>query len=143
MVSKCFASSKKSKINKSIETPAIVSLLREVEEVSATVFESIFSSICPAQETSKKCRWSMVFKSTQSKRVHCKDDRVENINQVQKMDMALNKKSSKPSDIMGIHEVQKCLIALDMNMRECEEKLDCLVRLLIKARVSILNVLNH
>lgn len=62
-ISKCFSSSKKLKINKNIETPAIVSLLREVEEVSITVFESIFSSICPAKETSKQNRWSMVFKS--------------------------------------------------------------------------------
>ncbi|KAK1400332.1 Eukaryotic translation initiation factor 3 subunit a protein [Heracleum sosnowskyi] len=113
MVSKCFAGSKKSKINKSIETPAIVSLLREVEEVSITVFESIFSSICPAKEASKQNKWSKVFKS------------------------------SKTSGITGTQEVQKCLKALDMNMQECEDKLDCLVRSLIKTRVSILNVLNH
>lgn len=146
MVSKCFSSSGKSKINKSIETPAIVSLLREVEEVSITVFESIFSSICPAKEASKQNKWSKVFKSTQSKRVHCEENTEENINKVQKMDMALealNRKSSKTSDITGAQEVQKCLTALDMNMQECEEKLDSLVRSLIKTRVSILNVLNH
>ena len=146
MVSKCFSSSKKSKINQSIETPGTPSLLREVEEVSITVFESIFSSICPAKETSKQNRWSKVFKSTQSKRVHCEEEREQNINQVQKLDMALEaltKKASKTSDIMGTQDVQKCLTALDMSMQECEEKLDCLVRSLIKTRVSILNVLNH
>lgn len=139
MVSKCFSSSRKSKINKSIETPAIVSLLREVEEVTITVFESIFSSICPAKEASKQNKWSKVFKSTQ-------ENREENINKVQKMDMALealNRKSGKTSDITGAQEVQKCLTALDMNMQECEEKLDSLVRSLIKTRVSLLNVLNH
>ncbi|WOG99809.1 hypothetical protein DCAR_0519165 [Daucus carota subsp. sativus] len=144
MISKCFTSSKKSKINKSTETPAIVGLLREVEEVSIRVFESIFSSICPAKVTSN--RWSLVFKSTQSKRVHCEGDIEENINQIQKMDMileALNKKSSKANDILGTQEVLKCLMAMDMNMQECEEKLDLLVRSLIKTRVSILNVLNH
>ncbi|WOG99814.1 hypothetical protein DCAR_0519170 [Daucus carota subsp. sativus] len=146
MLSKCFAGSKKSKINKSIETPAIVSLLREVEEVSISVFESIFSSICPAKEASTKSTWSKVFKSTQSKRVHCEEDTEEIINQVHNMDMALeaiSKKSSKKSDITQTQDVQKCLTALDMNMQECEEQLDCLVRSLIKTRVLILNVLNH
>lgn len=96
MISKCVASLKKSEINKRIESPAIVRLLREVEEVSITVFESLFSLICPGMETSN--RWSMIFKSTHSKRVHCEGDREENIYQVQKMDTALealNKKSSK------------------------------------------------
>ncbi|XP_074361352.1 uncharacterized protein LOC141701617 [Apium graveolens] len=128
-VSKCFSSSNKLKINKNSETAAIVSLLREVEDVSIRVFDSIFSSICPAKETSKQNRWSMVFKSTQSKRVHCEGD-----NQVQKMELALEalyKKSSTGNDIMGTQEVQKCLMALDMNMQECQEELDCLVRSLI------------
>ncbi|KAK1400359.1 hypothetical protein POM88_010222 [Heracleum sosnowskyi] len=141
MVSKCFANSKKSK---SIETHGIVSLLREVEEVSITMLDSIFSSICPAKETSNK--WSMVFKSSESKRVHCEGDKEENINQVQNMYSslkALNKKSSKTNEILGTQEVQKCLKTYDINMQECEDKLDYLVRSLIKARVSILNVINH
>ncbi|KAK1400338.1 DUF241 domain-containing protein [Heracleum sosnowskyi] len=94
MVSKCFSNSKKSKINNSTETPAIFVLLREVEEVSLTVFESIFSSICPAKESSN--RWSMVFMSTESKRVHCEGDREENIHQVHNMDMALESLKRNP-----------------------------------------------
>lgn len=77
----------------------------------------------------------------QVKSVHCEGD-----NQVQIMEMALEalyKKSSTGNDIMGTQEVQKCLMALDMNMQECQEELGCLVRLLIKTRVSLLNVLNH
>ncbi|KAK1351712.1 DUF241 domain-containing protein [Heracleum sosnowskyi] len=70
MVSKSLASFKKSQNKKCKETSAIVSLLKEVEEVSLTIFESLFSSVFPVKETSKQNRWSLVFKSTQSKRVH-------------------------------------------------------------------------
>lgn len=44
------------------------------------------------------------------------------------------------SDFSRIKETHKCLIALDMNLQQCEEDLDCLFRSLIKCRVSILNV---
>ncbi|KAK1400339.1 DUF241 domain-containing protein [Heracleum sosnowskyi] len=70
MVSKSLANFKKSQSKKCKETSATVSLLREVEEVSTTIFESLFSSVFPAKETSKQNRWSLVFKATQSKRVH-------------------------------------------------------------------------
>ncbi|KAK1400349.1 DUF241 domain-containing protein [Heracleum sosnowskyi] len=70
MVSRSLASFKKSQNKKCKETTATVSLLREVEEASITIFESLFSSVFPAKESSKQTRWSLVFKSTQSKRVH-------------------------------------------------------------------------
>ncbi|KAL8150049.1 hypothetical protein AgCh_006890 [Apium graveolens] len=70
MVSKSLASFKKSQNKKCKETSAIVSLLREVEEVSITIFESLLSSVFPAKDASKHNRWSLGFKSTQSKLVH-------------------------------------------------------------------------
>ncbi|XP_074364226.1 uncharacterized protein LOC141705051 [Apium graveolens] len=70
MISKSLASFKKSQNKKCKETSAIVSLLREVEVVSITIFESLFSSLVPAKEASKQNRWSLAFKSTQSKHVH-------------------------------------------------------------------------
>lgn len=40
-------------------------------------------------------------------------------------------KINMQSDFSKIHETQKCLTALDMNMQQFEEDLDCLFRSLI------------
>ncbi|KAK1400337.1 hypothetical protein POM88_010200 [Heracleum sosnowskyi] len=145
MVAKCLASLKKSQSSKSNETSAIVRLLGEVEEVSIVVFESLFSSVLPAKEASKQNRWSMVFKPTQTKRVHGVSE--DKFNEVQKLQTNLEalykQKINMQLDFLKIQETQKCLTALDMNMQQCEEDFDCLFRSLIKARVSILNVANQ
>ena len=143
MVSKSFVDFKKSQDKKSNESSAILRVLKEVEEVSVSVFESLFSSVFPAKETSKQKRWSMVFKSTQSKRVH----EASKDNEVQKIHLNLQalyqQKRNTQSDLLRIQETQKCLMALDMNMQQVEEDLDCIYRSLIKTRVSILNVVNQ
>ncbi|XP_017245720.1 uncharacterized protein LOC108217398 [Daucus carota subsp. sativus] len=138
MVSKCLDNLKISQSKKSNLTSTAVSLLREVEEVSAAMFQSIFSS-------AKQNRWSLVFKSTQSKRVHEVSE--GNSNEAQKMLMDIKaiykQKIDVQSDFSMIQETQKGLMALDMNLQQCEEDLDCIFRSLIKTRVSILNALNH
>ncbi|WOG97732.1 hypothetical protein DCAR_0417073 [Daucus carota subsp. sativus] len=135
MVSKSFTNFKKSH-DKNRDSPAILSLLKQVEEVSITVFESLFSSVFPA--TSKQNKWSMVFKSTQSKHLH-----KDNNNQVDKIQLNLEalyqQKRNSQSDLLRIQETQKCLMGLDMNMQQVEEDLNSLYRSLIKTRVSILN----
>ncbi|WOG99808.1 hypothetical protein DCAR_0519164 [Daucus carota subsp. sativus] len=142
MVSKCLASFKKSQNKKCHETSATVSLLREVEEVSITMFESLFSSVFPAKETSKQNRWSLVFKSKQSKRVHeVSEGKVEEMQM--DIEAIYKQKINMESDFSRIQGAQKCLMALDKNMQQCEEDLECLYRSLIKTRVSILNVLNQ
>lgn len=139
MVFKCLV--KKSQNEKSNQTSAAVSLLREVEEVSTTMFQSIFSSALALKQN----RWSLVFKSTQSKRVHGVTE--GNTNEAQKLQMDIKaiykQKIDMQSDSSMIQEIQKGLMALDMNLQQCEEDLDCIFRSLIKTRVSILNALNH
>ncbi|XP_074361356.1 uncharacterized protein LOC141701620 [Apium graveolens] len=114
----------KSQNEKSNQTSAVMSLLREVEEQN---------------------RWSLVFKPTQSKRVHGVSE--GNTNEAQKMQMDIKamykQKIDMQSDSSLIQETQKGLMALDMNLQQCEEDLDCIFRSLIKTRVSILNALNH
>ncbi|WOG99806.1 hypothetical protein DCAR_0519162 [Daucus carota subsp. sativus] len=137
LVSKSLATFKKSQNKKCNETSATVSLLREVEEVSIMMFESLFSSIFPAKETSKQNRWSLVFKSKQSKLVHDVSERQMDFEAIYKQKINLQ------SDFSIIQGAQKCLMALDKNMQQCEEDLECLYRSLIKTRVSILNVINQ
>ncbi|KAK1351711.1 DUF241 domain-containing protein [Heracleum sosnowskyi] len=139
MVSKCFVSLKKSQDKRSNEASVIVNLLKEVEQVSLTVVESLFSSVFPANKTSKQNRWSMVFKPT---RVHGASE--DNFSEAQKMQIDLEalykQKLNFQTDFTRIQQTQKCLIALDTNMQQCEEDLECLFRSLIKS--SILNALN-
>ncbi|KAK1400347.1 hypothetical protein POM88_010210 [Heracleum sosnowskyi] len=89
------------------------------------VFESLFSSVFPAKETSKQNRWPVVFKPT---RVHGASE--DNFNQAQKMQIDLEalfkQKINFQTDFTRIQQTQKCLIALDMNRQQCEEDLECL-----------------
>nr|XP_017250632.1 PREDICTED: uncharacterized protein LOC108221253 [Daucus carota subsp. sativus] len=140
MVSKSLATLKKSQNKKCNETSATVSLLRDVEEVIITMLESLFSSVFPAKETSNQNRWSLVFKSKQSKRVHV-EGKVEEMQM--DIEAIYKQKINLQSDFSRIQGAQKCLMALDKNMQQCEEDLECLYRSLIKTRVSILNVLNQ
>ncbi|KAK1362249.1 DUF241 domain-containing protein [Heracleum sosnowskyi] len=141
MVSKCLDSFTNAQNKKRNQTSAVVSLLRQVEEVSATMFQSLFSSACPIKQN----RWSLLFNSTQSKRVHGVGE--DNTNEAQKMQMDIKaiykQKIDMQSDHLMIQETQKGLMALDMNLQQCEKDLDSIFRSLIKTRVSILNALNH
>ncbi|KAL6214122.1 hypothetical protein ACLB2K_013560 [Fragaria x ananassa] len=120
-----------SSLNKETECISIVNTLRNVEAITLTVFESLFSFISgPKASTS----WLLVSKMMQSKRVACEEE--AEINEFAEVDAAL--KSVKSAD-----NVQNQLNNLESCIQDQEEGLECLFRQLIKTRVSLLNILNH
>ncbi|KAK2665692.1 hypothetical protein Ddye_004266 [Dipteronia dyeriana] len=116
-----------------------ITMLKEVEVVTFAVFESILSLITGPKAQSKLSGWSLVSKLVQPKRVACDDQEKESdVNDFEKVDVALSSKF----DNNTIH-VQNQLKELESSIQDLEQGLECLSRLLIKNRVSLLNILNH
>lgn len=126
--------------NKDYQTVAIVSLLKEVEMITFTIFESLLNFMCGTQ--SKRSSWSLVSKLMHNKRVS--NSQSEDENEFAKVDSALQffafNLASKSNDIDNL---QNKLVNLGSCIQDLEEGLESLFRRLIKIRVALLNILNH
>ncbi|KAI9181225.1 hypothetical protein LWI28_012663 [Acer negundo] len=129
MANKC------SKTNEEHET---ITMLRDVEAATSTVFEYLLSLISRPKASSKS-GWSSVSKLIHSKRIACEEEESD-MNEFVKVDTALSTLTSKSYDIIC---VQNQLKELESNIQDLEEGIECLSRHLIKSRVSLLNILNN
>ncbi|ONH92435.1 hypothetical protein PRUPE_8G175200 [Prunus persica] len=135
-----------SSTNKDNVTVALIGVLREVEAVSLTVFESLLSFISGAKSASKMRGWSFVSKLMLTKKVGCEEDKTE-INEFADVDAALSslvcQETSNSDSMVDSENVQSELQQLEMCSQDLEEGLECLFRRLIKNRVSLLNTLSN
>lgn len=142
----CEKKSSFSSTNKDNVTVALVSVLREVEAVSLTVFESLLSFISGSKAQSKMRGWSFVSKLMLNKRVACDEEKSE-VNEFTDVDAALSclvgQETSNSDNIACSENVQSDLQQLESCSQDLEEGLECLFRRLIKNRVSLLNTLSN
>lgn len=128
------------------ETTALVSALRKVEVVTASVFDSLLSFISRPKAESKLNGWSLVSKLVNSKRVGCYDDETS-VNEFEKVDVALPcllcHETSKFGHTKQVENVRNELQNLELCIQDYEGKLEYLFRRLIKTRVALLNILNN
>ncbi|XP_031275881.1 uncharacterized protein LOC116134338 [Pistacia vera] len=124
------------------ETVATTSLLREVEEVTLTAFESLFSYI---SGHSKPSDWSLISKLMHSRCVSVEENATE-CNEFEQVDAELY-------NLLG-HKTRKCgsngaenavnvFGKLESSIQDLEEGMKNLLRRLIKAKVTLLNIINH
>ncbi|GKV34761.1 hypothetical protein SLEP1_g59438 [Rubroshorea leprosula] len=121
------------------KTKAIVGMLKQVELVTLSVFESFLSLICGTKDLSKAKSRSLISKLMNPKRIACEEEKM-NSSEFEKVDSAL--KMSKSENVSNM-EMQSQLRDLESCIKDLEEGLYCLSRHLIKSRVSLLNTLNH
>ena len=128
-------------LKKEQEMVEIVRMLREVESVTLTIFESLISFIS-GTKSSKSSGWSLVSKMINTKRVACND--VNESNEFASANAALHFLiNQKKVDTMIQDKAQKELQKLELCTQDLEEGVESLYRRLIKTRVSLLNILNH
>ncbi|PON61500.1 hypothetical protein TorRG33x02_281480, partial [Trema orientale] len=131
-------------LKKEQETIEIVSMLREVESSTLTVFESLISFISGQKSQSKPSGWSVVTKMMNTKRVACED--VKESNEFANVDAALNlliSQKVKKLDNTLEDKAHNQLQNLELCIQDLEEGFEGLYRRLIKTRVSLLNICNH
>ncbi|XWS40267.1 hypothetical protein CRYUN_Cryun18bG0126000 [Craigia yunnanensis] len=135
----------KSKCNLENDVDATFSMLKEVEGVTLTVFESLLSYISGTKMQPKSTNWFLVSKLMHSKRITYEGEATET-NEFDRVDAVLctlighkTRKSSKTRTEKTQIELQK----LESSIQNLEDGVKCVLRLLIKTRVSVLNILSH
>lgn len=127
------------------EATSIIVMLREVEAVTIRVFESLLSCLSGTKPQSMSSKWSLVSKIIHSKQLLC-GVQATDTNEFEKANASLcsliGNKSWKSSN-MNAENTQLALGKLDLCIQDFEEGLECLLRRLIKTRVSLLNILSH
>ncbi|OMO72188.1 hypothetical protein COLO4_27786 [Corchorus olitorius] len=126
-----------SSINKDGE---IINILREVEAVTCSVLESLLSFVSGPESESKLSRWSLVSKLMHQKKVTSEEDE-ENTNEIANVEATL-RSFVKSQNIKHVENLQNELQNSESCIQDLEEGLESLFRRMIKARVTVLNVLN-
>ncbi|GMI88019.1 hypothetical protein like AT2G17080 [Hibiscus trionum] len=125
--------------NNGNENGAVISILREVEEVTIRELESFLSFISGLEAESKLSRWSLVSKLIHHKRVGSEEDK--KTNEIANADATL-RSLIKSDNMKHIEYVQNQLRNSELCIQDLEEGLESLFKRLIKARVTLLNILN-
>ncbi|MDV3166600.1 MAG: DUF241 domain-containing protein ['Waltheria sp.' little leaf phytoplasma] len=141
MISQCFKHLKgmerKCKSTVLDKDSEMVSMLREVEDISLGVFDSLLSSVSIPKSSGR----SIVSKLLHSKRSSCEEVEATEAEKMEAELMLL--KSGKDIKLVQVQKVLKGLEAFQSTVKETEEELECVFRRLLKIRVSLLNILNH
>ncbi|XVF00791.1 hypothetical protein REPUB_Repub04eG0032000 [Reevesia pubescens] len=125
--------------NKDVENEAVISILREVESVTISVLESLLSFISGLEAESKLSLWSLVSKLMHQKRVICEEE--QKTNEIAKAEATLLS-FIKSENLKHVENLQNELQNSELCIQDLEEALESLYRRMIKARVTVLNILN-
>ncbi|XP_074314622.1 uncharacterized protein LOC141649850 [Silene latifolia] len=120
------------------ESHATVSLLKDVQAMTADTFQSLVSYIAGSQ----KSGWSVVAKliskntNKESKSSNVFDDVDATLNS-----LICHKKSGISSSQMD--ELRSQILKLETEIQDVEEALECLFRNLVKTRATLLNIFSY
>ncbi|PPS15145.1 hypothetical protein GOBAR_AA05430 [Gossypium barbadense] len=112
-----------------------VSMLKEIEALTCSMFEDLLSLISKPKPRS----WLSVLKLLHQSRI-AYEDAGRNVNEIEKVDVALKSFGITKYEIINL-EMQNQLKDLELVIQDLEDGLECLFRCMIKARVSLFNIL--
>ncbi|KAK8607086.1 hypothetical protein V6N13_052833 [Hibiscus sabdariffa] len=128
------------KLSKDGETGAMISTLKQVEAVTISVLESLLSFISGPEAESKSSPWSLVSKLMHQRKVTCEEEE-QKTNEIANAETTL-RSFNKSGSMKPVEHVQNVLENSEMCIQDLDEGLESFFRRLIKARVTILNILN-
>ncbi|XP_052483355.1 uncharacterized protein LOC128038544 [Gossypium raimondii] len=124
-------------MSKDGETGAVISTLKQVVAATMGVLQSLLSFISGPEASS---RWSLVSKLMHQKRVRCEEEE-EKTNEIANAEAAL-RSFIKSGNVKHVENVQNELQNSELCIQDLEEGLESFFRRLIKARVTVLNIVN-
>ncbi|XP_030446324.2 uncharacterized protein LOC115669177 [Syzygium oleosum] len=132
---------RKNNLRKHTNPEATLSILREAEEISLTVFESLLHVLLGPRERSKPIGWSLVSNMLSPKHISC-DEKAE-YDKIEGLDVELTVLKSAKDANPRVCNVSKRLEALESSIQEIEKDLECIYRRLVKTRAALLNIINY
>lgn len=142
VISKCLKKMSKERtafpLDKDSDLVVVVRMLKEAEEISLTVFQSLLSSVSLSKTRSRHAGWSIMSKLLQSRQVTCQAEAYAN--EVDKVDAELLNLIGKTTSIVEMQKLLKGIKALESSIQQSKEELECICRGLLKSRVSLLNL---
>ncbi|XVF54097.1 hypothetical protein PTKIN_Ptkin05aG0153500 [Pterospermum kingtungense] len=126
-----------SSFNKDGENGEVINILKEVEAVIISVLETLLSFISRRDAESKLSRWSLVSKLMHHKR----EEGEEKTNEIANAEATL-RSFIKSENTKQVENVQNELQNSELCIQDLEGGLEKLFRHMIKARVTVLNILN-
>uniref|UniRef100_A0A7N0UWA0 Uncharacterized protein n=1 Tax=Kalanchoe fedtschenkoi TaxID=63787 RepID=A0A7N0UWA0_KALFE len=116
--------------NKGQDSIVMVSMLRDVEQVTLSVLKSLLSFISGPKD-----------QSLVSKIMHSKSAKLEIMNEFEQIDAAMQ--SVEKHKAAGINSIQADVTDLEWSIEDLESGVECLYRHLIKVRVTLLNIISN
>ncbi|KAK7263013.1 hypothetical protein RJT34_30597 [Clitoria ternatea] len=122
---------------------AVVRVLREAGLITSSIFQSLVVFLSSPILKSKPNKWAFVSRLMQKGVFGCNNQQ-ENINELEKVDFALNSlivdNNNRDADAEKIQSAVARLDALVAAIEDIENGLECLFKRLINTRVSFLNI---
>ncbi|KAH0973173.1 hypothetical protein GBA52_025329 [Prunus armeniaca] len=126
---------------------AVVRVLREASLITSSVFQSLVSFLSTPVLKPRPSRWSLVSISVHKGVLKCENNQHKNMNELENVDIAIGNmlvnQASEEIEAEKIQSAQRRLEVLDSSMEGLENGLEGLFRLLIRTRVSLLNIFSH
>ncbi|KAF8022609.1 hypothetical protein BT93_F0198 [Corymbia citriodora subsp. variegata] len=132
---------RKNSLNRESNREATLSMLRQVEEISLSVFASLLCFLSQSSASLKRSSWLLLTRLMSSKRVVCEGE--DDANEMATFDSVLLSLKSGKASCLQENDFLKRSDALESSLQELEEDLECVFRRLVKMRVSLLNIVNH
>ncbi|KAK8717195.1 hypothetical protein V6N13_044472 [Hibiscus sabdariffa] len=108
-----------SSFSKDGETRAIISTLKEVESVTASMLESLLSFILVPEAESKLSPWSLVSKLMHQKRITCEEEE-QKTNEIEHAEATL-RSLIKSGNMKPVENVQNDLQSSEMCIQDLDE----------------------
>ncbi|KAK8653455.1 hypothetical protein V6N13_127453 [Hibiscus sabdariffa] len=128
------------KLSKDGETGAMISTLKQVEAVTISILQSLLSFISGPEAESKSSPWSLVSKLMHQKKVTCEEEE-HKTNEIANAEATL-RSFIKSGSMKHAENAQSELENSERCIQDLDEGLESFFRRLIKARVTVLNILN-
>ncbi|CAJ2676053.1 unnamed protein product [Trifolium pratense] len=126
-------------LNQDQEVVSVIRVLREVIVMNMTIFQSILSFLVGYSSKSMETKWMKVAKLMHKRTISC-EEKLENFNELQCVEVSLRTLLSEGSDVSKMQATHENFEALENAIDMIENGLESVFRLLVKTRVCLLNI---
>ena len=128
-------------LDKDHQLSSMISVLREVNIMSISIFQSLLLLLSTPALKSRPSRWSLVSKFMHKGVVACQEKH-QNM-ELENVDITISAISSEEADLEKMQIAHQVLKALEISIEDLDNGLESMFRRLIKTRASLLNTISH